>query len=78
MLKGYEWRNEREWERLAWLASHIMNASGNLKKPVTMSKLLGKGPAAKEDHRTKEERESDLLNLEREIEAKRSTVNGNG
>lgn len=77
MVSGYGWRSEREWERLAWLASNIMNASGNMKRPVTPNKLLGKGPKAKEDLRTKEERESDLLNLEREIEAKRSTVDGN-
>lgn len=76
MAKGYHWRAEREWERIAWLASNIMNASGNLKKPVSPNQLLGKGPAVKEDRRTKEEKAADLFSLEREIEAKRKKVDG--
>ncbi|WP_279287053.1 phage tail assembly chaperone [Heliobacterium chlorum] len=38
---------EAEYHRTAWLACHIMNASGNLKRPVTPDKLLGKFTDAK-------------------------------
>ncbi|WP_235910963.1 hypothetical protein [Heliobacterium mobile] len=37
-------RQEADYHRTAWLACHIMNASGNLKRPVTPDKLLGKSP----------------------------------
>ncbi|MBC9786301.1 phage tail assembly chaperone [Heliobacterium chlorum] len=40
-------RQEAEYYRSAWLACHIMNASGNIKRPVTPDKLLGKSPGAK-------------------------------
>lgn len=76
MAKGYQWRSEREWERIAWLASNLMNASGNLKKPVSPNQLLGRGIKAKEDRRSKEEKAADLFSLEKEIEAKRKKVDG--
>ncbi|WP_264672930.1 phage tail assembly chaperone [Heliophilum fasciatum] len=33
---------EAEYNRTAWLAANLMNASGNLKRPVTPDLLLGK------------------------------------
>ena len=30
------------YDRLAWLASNIMNSTGKMKKPMTPQKLLGK------------------------------------
>jgi len=38
---------ETEYHRTAWLAMHIMNTQGTLKRPVTLDKLLGKKKAAK-------------------------------
>jgi hypothetical protein len=35
-------RQEVRQHLLAWHAANIMNASGNLKRPVTAEKLLGK------------------------------------
>ena len=42
IVSGGAFRDEREWERAAFVAACTMNASGNLKKPVTPAQLLGK------------------------------------
>lgn len=42
LIEGYKWREEREWERIAWLAANIMNAAGTLRRPVNAAKLLGR------------------------------------
>jgi hypothetical protein len=38
--------DEMDWFRTAWFTSHIMNSSGNYKKPVQPNKLLGKSLAS--------------------------------
>lgn len=55
-------RLELDFERTAWLAANIMNASGNLKHPVTVERLLGKkgsNPKQKQ-FESKEAREQEL------------------
>lgn len=43
MLAGAAHRDEREWERTAWLAANIINVSGKVaKRDVTVDKLLGR------------------------------------
>lgn len=41
LVKGAQEREERLRELVAWGVMHVMNASGNMKQPVTMDKLLG-------------------------------------
>ena len=31
---------EQEWKRTAWATAHIMNATGRLKRPITLQRLL--------------------------------------
>ena len=43
MLAGASWREEREWNRLSWQTSHLLNVSGKtLKRTVTPNELLGR------------------------------------
>lgn len=51
MIQGAAGREERAWERAAFLGALIMNVSGkSLKKPVTPAQLLGrKGPIVPKD-----------------------------
>ena len=43
MLEGATWREEQEWERMAWAVAHMLNISGkSIKRPVTGAKLLGR------------------------------------
>lgn len=43
MMTGYQKREEREWERTAWLAAHVINISQKMvKKNITMDDLLGR------------------------------------
>ena len=43
MLGGASWREEREWNRLAWQTSHLMNVSGKmLRRTLTPNELLGR------------------------------------
>ncbi len=45
MLVGSAARDEKEWERAAFIVSSLMNVSGKLlKKPVTVDQLLGRKP----------------------------------
>jgi hypothetical protein len=55
-------RLELDYERTAWLAANIMNASGNLKRPVTVDRLLGKKDNNRQykRFRSAEEREREL------------------
>lgn len=46
LINGYRVREERVWERTAWMVAHLMNVSGNLKKAVTVDKLLGRDGTA--------------------------------
>ena len=43
MLEGASWREEREWNRMAWQTSHLLNVSGKtLRRTVTPNELLGR------------------------------------
>ncbi len=44
--KGYCDKLEREAHNLAWQTALLMNATGNLKEPVTIEMLLGSKQAA--------------------------------
>jgi hypothetical protein len=47
MLAGAAYRDEREWERTAWLAANVINVSGKVaKSAVTVDKLLGRKRAS--------------------------------
>ena len=41
LVEGAREREERQRELAAWIVSHLMNSSGNMKQPVTMARLLG-------------------------------------
>ena len=41
LVEGAQERDERRRELAAWVTSHLMNVSGNLKQPMTMTRLLG-------------------------------------
>ncbi|MBC9786295.1 phage tail assembly chaperone [Heliobacterium chlorum] len=60
-------RQEAEYLRTAWLAANLMNATGNVKRPVTPDMLLGKEVAAKRVPRTDQIRT--LEELQREFNA---------
>lgn len=41
MAAGHEWRDERLWERMAWIVSHLLNVSGKtLRTRITPKRLL--------------------------------------
>lgn len=46
LVDSHNEAEEKKWESyqqiLAWHAANIMNASGNLKRPVSVEKLIGK------------------------------------
>ena len=43
LIEGGASREEREWERVAFLAANLMNIEGkSLKRPVTADQLLGR------------------------------------
>ena len=49
MAAGYEWRNERSWERTAWIVSHLLNVSGKqMRTRVTVRQLLRKPARARD------------------------------
>ena len=41
-VKGRQQREERQMQMLAWVTAHVMNASGNMKQPITVDMLLGR------------------------------------
>jgi hypothetical protein len=62
-------RQEREYQKIAWLASNLMNAMGTLKRPVTVDRLLGKRPIQTTRPMTPEEREKALEELKKKFES---------
>lgn len=44
MCAGYRWRDERRADDLALLVVNLMNASGNMKRAVSVRDLLGREP----------------------------------
>lgn len=49
MAAGYEWRDERMWERMAWIVSHLLNVSGKqMRTRVTVRQLLKKPTRARD------------------------------
>lgn len=68
-------RIEMDYERTAWLAANIMNASGNMKKLVTADDLLGRKKKANEQRfSSKEEREKALNELLKKFGDRKSVV----
>lgn len=60
------WREEKEWQRIAQLASWIM--SPHVKKPISAEKLLGKSNKVKSQKKvTTEEKKATLDQLEQSI-----------
>jgi hypothetical protein len=47
MHEEYIKTDEDDWFRLAWAVSHIMNAAGQYKPPMTADRLLGKKKISK-------------------------------
>ena len=41
VLAGARGRTEARRELAAWAVSHLMNATGNMRQPVTIDQLLG-------------------------------------
>lgn len=39
-VKGFEQSEEQKNIRLAWALAHLMNASGNMKQPITAEMLI--------------------------------------
>ncbi|MBC9785858.1 phage tail assembly chaperone [Heliobacterium chlorum] len=54
-------RQAAEYHRTAWLACHIMNTSGNLKRLVTPDKLLGNSTDVKRIDRKEQHKQLDEL-----------------
>jgi len=55
-------QDEADYYRTAWLASHLMNATGHYKQPITPDKLLGKKKPAAQTM-TKEDRDKAMKDL---------------
>jgi hypothetical protein len=70
LVESYNAEMEREFEvyqhLLAWHAANIMNASGNLKRSVTVDKLLGKNKKKKLSL-NREEQKKQLEDLKRKF-----------
>jgi hypothetical protein len=70
LVESYNAEVEREFEvyqhLLAWHAANIMNASGNLKRSVTVDKLLGKNKKKKVSL-SREEQKKQLEDLKRKF-----------
>jgi hypothetical protein len=70
LVESYNAEMEREFEvyqhLLAWHAANIMNASGNLKRSVTVDKLLGKNKKKKVSL-SREEQKKQLEDLKRKF-----------
>lgn len=60
---------EMEYEKTAWLSSNIMNASGNLKKPIDVDMLLGRKKKAQENKyfKSAEERQKAFEELQKKF-----------
>jgi hypothetical protein len=70
MTEAHAEEQEFFWENIqylfAWHAANVMNASGNLKRPVSVEKLLGK-KKAKKQQKNKEEQRKELERLKKEF-----------
>lgn len=62
LYQGFQVREQRHFESLAWLASHIINYTGHLKKAITPDTLLNRNS---EKEKPKLSREDELLQLQR-------------
>jgi uncharacterized short protein YbdD (DUF466 family) len=40
LLEGYNFRQDGEWQKLAWQTAHLMNSTGNYKNYITAEELL--------------------------------------
>ena len=65
LVKGYEWRDEQEWQRTAQLAAWTM--SPHLKKPIGADKLLNKKKDTKNNVVSLEDKRRELEELEAEL-----------
>lgn len=65
LVKGYEWRDEQEWQRIAQLAAWTM--SPHLKKPIGADKLLNKKKDTKNNVVSLEDKRRELEELEAEL-----------
>lgn len=65
LVKGYEWRDEQEWQRIAQLAAWTM--SPHLKKPISADKLLNKKKDTKNNVVSLEDKRRELEELEAEL-----------
>lgn len=63
--------DEADYWRTAWLASHLMNATGNVKGKITPEKLLGKKPGEPAGDETpkksREEAKRELAELKKQF-----------
>lgn len=59
---GEERRDEADYYRTAWLAAHLMNATGNYRQTITPDKLLGRKKAQSQPI-TPEERDKAIQEL---------------
>jgi len=46
-VKGFNWRQEKEWERAAWMSSHVIASMTG--KRYSVNKLLGREGAEDEE-----------------------------
>lgn len=73
MLAGAAHQDEQNWERTAWLASHVINISGKMvKNPVTPDRLLGRQPPARIGFpMTPEQKFKELVRRQEELQKRR-------
>lgn len=65
LVKGYEWRDEQEWNRIAQLAAWTINP--HIKRPVTADKLLNRKKDTKNNVVSLDEKRRELEELEAEL-----------
>jgi len=70
MIQGHLYREDREWERAAFVASHVINMAGKtVKRDVTAAELLGREPKIPSRYlKDVDERRASALKLLRHIE----------
>lgn len=61
---------EMEYEKTAWLASNLMNVSGNLKKPMDVDTLLGRKKKQQQNktYNSAEERQKAFEDLQKKFQ----------
>lgn len=70
MLDGANWREEKEWERAAWVTSHLLNVSGKvMKKRMTPDRLLGRKARSPVTFEDKVLSFEEIIRRQREIDA---------